>query len=61
MPVLKRRCSFCHKTETQVAKLVAGPRIFPWLGPRLFLCDACAAKAFSLMNANPPPGASARN
>jgi ATP-dependent Clp protease ATP-binding subunit ClpX len=31
------RCSFCGKDETQVAKLVAGPKAH--------ICDACVAAA----------------
>ena len=29
------RCSFCRKNETEVSKLVAGPRVY--------ICDECAA------------------
>jgi ATP-dependent protease Clp ATPase subunit len=47
------RCSFCRKTESQVEKLVAGPRVF--------ICDACVAIATEIMNDphgenNPPAG-----
>ena len=35
------RCSFCYRTEDQVAKLVAGPRVY--------ICDACARKALEIM------------
>ena len=34
-------CSFCGKSEHQVAKLVAGPGVF--------ICDACVAIAARLM------------
>jgi ATP-dependent protease Clp ATPase subunit len=37
----KLRCSFCGKTEAQVAKLVAGPRVF--------ICDECVAIASAIM------------
>jgi len=37
----KLRCSFCGKPDTEVAKLVAGPRVF--------ICDACVAVASRLM------------
>ena len=29
----KLHCSFCRKSETEVAKLVAGPRVY--------ICDSC--------------------
>jgi ATP-dependent Clp protease ATP-binding subunit ClpX len=39
---LKRlRCSFCRKDETQVAKLVAGPRVY--------ICDQCVTIASRIM------------
>lgn len=34
-------CSFCGKNETDVAKLVAGPKVF--------ICDQCVAVAIQLM------------
>lgn len=34
-------CSFCGKKETEVVKLVAGPRVY--------ICDACVAVANRLM------------
>jgi ClpX C4-type zinc finger len=40
------RCSFCRKTDTQVAKLVAGPRVY--------ICDACVAIASRLMDGASP-------
>jgi len=36
------RCSFCGKDETQVAKLVAGPKVF--------ICDMCTAAAARIMS-----------
>jgi hypothetical protein len=36
-------CSFCGRGEAQVAKLVAGPRVY--------ICDRCAAIAMQIMNA----------
>ena len=39
------RCSFCRKKDSQVEKLVAGPRVY--------ICDACVAIANEIMN-NPP-------
>ncbi len=35
------KCSFCSKTEDQVAKLVAGPRVY--------ICDECVNIAAKLM------------
>ncbi|MHC9543348.1 MAG: ClpX C4-type zinc finger protein [Vulcanimicrobiota bacterium] len=37
-------CSFCGKSEKEVAKLVAGPRVF--------ICDNCVAAAQRIMNGN---------
>jgi hypothetical protein len=36
------RCSFCRKDESEVSKLVAGPRVY--------ICDACVAIAKRLMD-----------
>jgi hypothetical protein len=41
------RCSFCHKKDTEVSKLVAGFRGF--------ICDECVAVASRLMEAPPDP------
>jgi ATP-dependent Clp protease ATP-binding subunit ClpX len=35
------RCSFCGKKESEVSKLVAGPR--------LYICDQCVAVASQIM------------
>ena len=55
---LKRRlaCSFCGKSEVQVAKLVAGPRIGLW--SRVYICNACVSIASRIMAEadGPPPG-----
>ena len=45
------RCSFCRKKDSQVAKLVAGPRVY--------ICDACVAIATQIMN-DPPSDDNAR-
>lgn len=34
-------CSFCGRSETEVAKLVAGPKVY--------ICDQCAAEAMRIM------------
>ena len=40
------RCSFCKKDETEVAKLVAGPRVY--------ICDECVTIARRLMDGGAP-------
>lgn len=47
------RCSFCRKKDSQVEKLVAGPRACT--GARVYICDACVAIATRIMN-EPPRG-----
>jgi hypothetical protein len=44
--MLKRKlaCSFCGKGEAEVAKLVSGPRVY--------ICDQCAAEAVRIMNSS---------
>jgi ATP-dependent Clp protease ATP-binding subunit ClpX len=39
------KCSFCGKNESEVAKLVAGPKVF--------ICDECVEVATRLMNEDP--------
>jgi ATP-dependent Clp protease ATP-binding subunit ClpX len=41
-------CSFCGKKDDDVAKLVAGPRVYG-AGPRVYICDECVAVANRLM------------
>lgn len=45
------KCSFCRRSEAEVAKLVAGPRVF--------ICDRCVATAQRMMDeakgGEPPP------
>lgn len=36
------RCSFCRRNEGEVAKLVAGPRVY--------ICDECVAVASRIMD-----------
>ncbi|HYR43895.1 MAG TPA: ClpX C4-type zinc finger protein [Terriglobia bacterium] len=38
------KCSFCRKTEQQVKKLVAGPRVY--------ICDECVAIATRMMQSD---------
>ncbi len=47
MMKLQKRCSFCKKTDAEVSKLVAGPRVF--------ICDGCVAVASRLMDGPPAP------
>ena len=42
MKLTRLRCSFCGKKETEVQKLVAGPRVY--------ICDGCVAVANRLMS-----------
>ena len=41
-------CSFCGKKDHDVAKLVAGPRVYG-AGPRIYICDECVTVANRLM------------
>jgi ATP-dependent Clp protease ATP-binding subunit ClpX len=43
----KLRCSFCGRSDAEVAKLVAGPRVY--------ICDRCAYETIRIMEAAPPP------
>jgi ATP-dependent protease Clp ATPase subunit len=40
-------CSFCHRAEHQVAKLVSSPS-------GVMICDACVAIAARIMHESPP-------
>ena len=44
----KLSCSFCGKSAAEVAKLAAGPKVF--------ICDVCAAEAHRIMS-DPSVGA----
>jgi ATP-dependent protease Clp ATPase subunit len=52
MRFVKLKCSFCRKTEDQVSKLVAGPRVY--------ICDECVAVAVRIMQQAPPTAAAPR-
>jgi ATP-dependent Clp protease ATP-binding subunit ClpX len=43
----KLRCSFCHRPDSEVAKLVAGPRVY--------ICDRCAYETIRIMETTTPP------
>jgi ATP-dependent Clp protease ATP-binding subunit ClpX len=38
------RCSFCRKKDSEVAKLVAGPRVY--------ICDECVTLAMRIMESD---------
>jgi len=42
----KLACSFCGRDNSDVAKLVAGPRVF--------ICDRCAYETIRIMETTPP-------
>jgi hypothetical protein len=49
------RCSFCRRPDSEVSKLVAGPRRL--LAGRVYICDRCAAQTIDIMERsgdNPP-------
>jgi len=39
------RCSFCRRDQSQIAKLVAGPRVY--------ICDRCAYETIRIMENTP--------
>jgi hypothetical protein len=45
-------CSFCGKRDTDVAKLVAGPRF--GILRRVYICDACVETASRIMAGTNP-------
>ena len=52
----KLKCSFCRKTEDQIAKLVAGPRVYVIVGPRIYICDECNVLVARIMQGESLPG-----
>jgi len=42
------RCSFCGRRDSEVAKLVAGPRR---LCGKIYICDRCAEQTIAIMKA----------
>ena len=40
------RCSFCHKTQEAVAKLISSPSDYP----RAYICDECVAVCNSILD-----------
>src|SRR2546429_5366448 len=54
------RCSFCHKSQDAVAKLISSPSDYP----RAFICDECVAVCNSILEddrTDTPSGAAAPN
>jgi hypothetical protein len=47
-PGARLTCTFCGQDQTQVQKLIAGPRAF--------ICDACVALATDVISSGPAPG-----
>ena len=49
------RCSFCHKSQDVVGKLISSPSDYP----RAYICDECIAVCNSILEddkVEPPPG-----
>lgn len=42
----KMRCSFCHKSEDAVGKLISSPSDYP----RAYICDECIAVCWSILD-----------
>jgi ATP-dependent protease Clp ATPase subunit len=49
------RCSFCHKAEAVVGKLISSPSDYP----RAYICDECIAVCNSIMEDDKPERAPA--
>ena len=48
------RCSFCHKTQDEVRKLISSPNDYP----RAYICDECIFVCLSILKDDeiePPP------
>jgi ATP-dependent Clp protease ATP-binding subunit ClpX len=39
------RCSFCHKSQAVVGKLISSPSDYP----RAYICDECIAVCYSIL------------
>jgi ATP-dependent protease Clp ATPase subunit len=49
------RCSFCHKSQDVVGKLISSPNDYP----RAYICDECIAVCNTILEddkSEPPPG-----
>src|SRR3989475_642955 len=49
------RCSFCHKSQDAVAKLISSPSDYP----RAYICDECVAVCNSILEDDRPPAPAA--
>jgi ATP-dependent protease Clp ATPase subunit len=49
------RCSFCHKAQEVVGKLISSPSDYP----RAYICDECIAVCNSIMEDDKPKPATA--
>jgi hypothetical protein len=45
------RCSFCHKSQRRVAKLLSSPSDYP----RAYICDECVAVCAAILEDDRPP------
>ena len=46
------RCSFCHKSQDVVGKLISSPSDYP----RAYICDECIAVCNSILEDDQPEG-----
>ncbi len=46
----ERKCSFCHKSQDVVGKLISSPSDYP----RAYICDECIAVCNSIMEDDKP-------
>jgi ATP-dependent protease Clp ATPase subunit len=44
------RCSFCHKSQDDVGKLISSPSDYP----RAYICDECIAVCYSILQDDKP-------
>jgi hypothetical protein len=44
------KCSFCHKAECVVGKLISSPSDYP----RAYICDECIAVCYSILEDDKP-------
>ena len=45
------KCSFCHKTQDKVAKLIGTPKPYP----PAYICDECVAVSNSILDQDAAP------
>jgi len=49
------KCSFCHKSQDVVGKLISSPSDYP----RAYICDECIAVCYSILQDDKPEPAAA--